>query len=957
MRDRSDSGTRPRSPSEDFPEKKYRQRLAEFCSELGERLRSIDRDTDWRPVWYAPLDAQVEVRSERGTHREITDLQNAIRKSIRRDKTIRAFLLLGDPGSGKSVALRKLCIDMLGEVEHTDCVPLYVNLREWATERPWSQQNPPRIQDLYTFIVQHLKAGGDMFVANFVDEYFTRMLDHGQLFFVFDSFDEIPAMLDQEEGSWLLKELSEVIYKFIVGAHESRGLLASRLFRRPSQQYDAARILEIQPFTELRIAQALQRFPNFTDELLRSLFKERVDLVPIARNPFSATLLGDYVDRHKRLPAHQAEMYSDYVSARLSACIEQARKLRLAKDDIEAGAVQVAWLMFSIRQPRLETSVKQLTTLLAEIPMDRIIKILCYARIGRMGTGDDPLFTFVHRRFAEYFLALSLLRDPDAVPKDAIPTDLRWRDPLVLFAGLVNEGKAMEMAAYCWGEMQTIADGHNETLRGIHCLRFLRDAFSHRKVCIQDFQEELASFVLGRLGKHRTLLFTKFAVEAAGLLSEERLDGVLRQAVDLGNDWLTETTIKSCRHMVRPSADLELRVKGYINSLDVITFFRRRREFLFSFALSDSFRALHYFSRLRLVDAYLLLIGVAGAVFFSPYVVMLLGIGAILSYPCVLYYSLTNPKRSMSRDDLISASRILLPFVLLLGFFAPDKELTPFEMVSRQGLLYFIEDNHILRTWITAAIIPLSLPWYKGWYWIDKFHHRIMDVKARGWKRVVVDAARLMTKAVVRIASLVALMSVPVGFVLLVYWLGCFNAERPSDQCAVFYGLLMLVLTPVYGIMGYRGVLRWRNDRRVYHDIVSKESVSREDIEGSLKRLMSRRLTIKLLEHLDRRRLLRKGDWPEDQPVPLRMTILRLLKDWREYRHIPVKGPMSREQIAETISKLRTNHYRTKVVQDLERQRTVPSGAWPTDDLFNTTNDPAITVLARLEERWWELDR
>jgi hypothetical protein len=253
-RDKTAMKKHPTPIEKEFPQKEYKVLLERFSSVLRIELHNIDLETNWSPEIFTPLDAEVEIKCESKSLKKVTDLLTAIRSARR----TRVFLVLGDPGSGKSVALRKLSGELLEEIKATGKLPLYVNLREWGAGEEWTENNPPTAQDLYEFVLNNLKSRGDVFANEFLDKWFHDMFENGRLFFILDSFDEMPLVLDVDERSWLIHKLSEVIYLFLAGAHESRGLLASRIFRHPTEEFDAKTILEIRPFTESKIVESLK---------------------------------------------------------------------------------------------------------------------------------------------------------------------------------------------------------------------------------------------------------------------------------------------------------------------------------------------------------------------------------------------------------------------------------------------------------------------------------------------------------------------------------------------------------------------------------------------------------------------------------------------------------------------------------------------------------------------------
>lgn len=266
MRDKSISGGHPTPLEKDFPEDSFQRKLDAFCAALNQDLVTIDRASNWSPEYYTELQAEVEVLSANGvtSRRKIVNLQEAIKK----DRKSQLFLILGVPGAGKSVALRKLARDMLSEASRTNRVPIYINLREWIpTEADDGCRAQFNLKDLEDFVVDNVKRRGDVFTEEFVDLYFRPLWRSGRLFFIFDSFDEISELLDADEDSNVINSLSNVLSRFISTHPASRGVLSSRVFRRPTQSFLAQKVLEIRPLSESSILEALSRYPQFDARL------------------------------------------------------------------------------------------------------------------------------------------------------------------------------------------------------------------------------------------------------------------------------------------------------------------------------------------------------------------------------------------------------------------------------------------------------------------------------------------------------------------------------------------------------------------------------------------------------------------------------------------------------------------------------------------------------------------
>ena len=275
-----------------FPQKDYEALRDDFCRYMQGQLDQYDTELNWSDSDYSTLEAEVEadrhgVRRPR-VERDLVD-------AIRRDKETRAFLLLGDPGSGKSVSLRRLCRRLYQEVPETGIVPVYVNLRDWhGTAEPGDEE-------IQLFVREYLKRSAGRAGKRFLDTWFEAMLADGRFFFLLDSFDEMPSVLDCDDADQRIKTISHAFDRFFHDLHGCRGVLASRRFRQP--RGFRGRRLSIRPFRESQIRAAMHRWlqgqPLDPDNLVRTLFRDRPELVPALRNPFLADLIAHYLIQHQ----------------------------------------------------------------------------------------------------------------------------------------------------------------------------------------------------------------------------------------------------------------------------------------------------------------------------------------------------------------------------------------------------------------------------------------------------------------------------------------------------------------------------------------------------------------------------------------------------------------------------------------------------------------------------------
>jgi hypothetical protein len=862
MAEKTIGGDHPVPIKKDFPEPSFQMKLKSFCSALRQHLETTDRQANWSPDYYTELEAEVEIVPLNGISgkKKIINLQSALRS----DNKTQAFLILGEPGGGKSVALRKLARDMLAEVERTGRIPLYINLREWLPSKgrsnsAWTEQNPPHIQELENFVIENIKSRGDVFTEDFVDNYFRDLWQNGRLFFIFDSFDEIPELLDVSEESWLIENLSELLSRFISSNINARGVLASRMFRRPTQEFLAQKILDIRPMSEDRIRLALARYPAFTQKLQTELFRDRHDLITIARNPFLMALLGEWVNINRVLPRSQAELYTNYLNSRLSKARVKIDKCNLTIDKVLESATQIANFVFESPSYGLEAPVSVLEDELTITNAIEVIDILSYARIARVTTGDAISFAFVHRRFLEYLVTTKFLATPEDLPLDHIPTDSRGRDAMVLYAQLCDDVSAEKLAVLCWEEICKHFENPEKRLRAIHCLRFLTDAFRSRQTAVGSFADELALFIDRHVNKFDNLIQAKLCLEATGLLKDTAALPILQEAMSRPNLWLRETAFRACRHLPKLSAELQQLIDAYITNMPAYQFWHNRRTLIFSLSLSDALKKTHKIALWRKRNLVASVIGIIIGAALTPRlcITSLLGLTGI-----VVIDHIANPNfndRTSGLQDKIGALTI---FKLTTNYFFRAYQhvfgLSLFIAVlaSQSKQLEFLiskNDAHAFSKDYADSLILTTLAFTAAFLCFDWLW---MGFLKRLFKRLLglSSAKRIKTVSVGIIAVLV--------FLLLSAGVTWLIEQIPSWLKDIFILITTMLIVACGGILGIFTISLYLKNWKKYKNIVITSRMERKEIAEAILSLEISHLRLALVRKLAENKTVVIGEWP-----------------------------------------------------------------------------------------------
>lgn len=583
-----------------------------------------DQLTDWSDERFSSLEAQVEDQSRRGKVREMAS-------ALAKHAKAKTVLLLGDPGSGKSVALRHYCRLALQKTLSASSlrapVPIYVNLRETQFPVSWAKGALPAVQDivdaLRSFILHRITTYLPAHERKSLSLQLEALLASSDAILVLDSFDELAPLLDADERDARLENFSAALH--ILFAHQfRRGIVASRHYRSPINPFKPGITLVIRPLSDALLFELIcKRCGELSTNLVERLFRERPDLVSVARNPFIATLLIRYllnapVPNRPLLPADQAAIFASFVEGYLvETCLRIESSLQ--STSILRSAEALARRVFETSN--LELSVADLPPELRQGELAIALQTLIKVRFLRVGDPETGLISFAHRRFAEYFATRDQIARGLTLSSESIALDSKWRDALVLYCQLANDQESIAVAEKCWEKIAAgltpdpISTSEERYQAQLH-LRFLLEAFRHRPVLLATHRHVLSDYIRSSLEQPPKtdsfdLLGAKQAVEAIALCDEEQVGELLAMALARKDPWITETALRACRYVITESPRLLSQLMKHVSTLQSAEVMSQKNEFKVLFGLSRTTEGIISYIRLRILQTRLRFIGTA----------------------------------------------------------------------------------------------------------------------------------------------------------------------------------------------------------------------------------------------------------------------------------------------------------------------------------------------------------
>jgi hypothetical protein len=421
--------------------------------------RYSQSDYDRNP---ALKDLDLAIRAGFGRRVRIKNLAKELRNYTK-------IVVLGDPGSGKSVCLRQLAADLAGKALQGNRRPATLPvLVVMDTYEGWADREARHPTPVLELLEQHLRSHPSVRqdpkghpLLDLADN-LEALLREGRLTCIFDALDEMPQDSYQER----CQELKQFMSYWERANTQNRFIFSCR-----SLDYDPAFNVDeviIDPFDRGRIRRFLRHnLPAEAADALYDRIVEDESLEEIVSNPFFLQALA-YINAQAargryRIPTTRGELIRDFVETLLAREAEQKQH----EDLVRAGgrAVLTRFLGevgFALQQRReggTSARVDALGDVWARYPAWReLLRIARRARIlGKRGEeADERVDTdpprlippdrveFVHHRTQEYFAASMLARQLEqGEPIEQYLEDIWWQETVILAVGTVQDPRPL----------------------------------------------------------------------------------------------------------------------------------------------------------------------------------------------------------------------------------------------------------------------------------------------------------------------------------------------------------------------------------------------------------------------------------------------------------------------------------------------------------------------------------